>query len=82
MPREMQISLANSRDGNSGPNGFPFGELDPAARRRIPFGSLMQFFGVQTSNPSRPRRRCRHKNLNDPLRRSDACCPTAQAGPI
>jgi hypothetical protein len=35
----------------------------------------MQLFGVETSNSSTPRRRCRHKNLNDPLRRSDACCP-------
>src|SRR5262249_42284050 len=35
----------------------------------------MQLFGVETSNSSTPRRRCPHKNLNDPLRRSDACCP-------
>src|SRR5262245_58410221 len=36
---------------------------------------LMQFCGVATSTPAKPRPRCRHKNLNEPLRRSDACCP-------
>jgi hypothetical protein len=53
-----------------------FGELD---RRSSPppesSGTLMRFSGVEKPNRSTPRRRCRHKNLNDPLRRSDACCP-------
>src|SRR6266516_5009064 len=38
-------------------------------------GTSMQFFGVDTSNSSTPRRQCQQKNLNDPQRRSDACCP-------
>jgi len=33
----------------------------------------MQFFGIETSNPSTPRRRCRHKSLTDRLKPSDGC---------
>ena len=53
-----------------------FGELDPpqlTAARCNPAPKCSSI-GVDTSKPSTPRRRCRHKNLNDPLRRSDACC--------
>src|SRR5215475_6573517 len=35
----------------------------------------MRLSGVDRSpNRSTPRRRCRHKNLTDPLKLSDACC--------
>ena len=55
-----------------------FGELDPpqlTAAGCIRLLNAVLRGGLESMNPSTPRRRCRHKNLNDPLRRSDACCP-------